>query len=180
MRPTLPDRILASWAGFRRRWSFAGGPTGRAAGVLRHPARLVVLGFAVALLVGSLLLSLPVATAAGRSADPMTAVFTATSAVCVTGLAVVDTGGYWSTFGEVVILGLIQVGGFGIMTLASLLGLLVARRLGMRLQLSTQAETRSLELGDVRRVVLGVLRISVLFEVVVAALLTWRFWSGYG
>jgi trk system potassium uptake protein TrkH len=145
-----------------------------------HPARLVVAGFAAAVLAGSALLTLPFATEAGIGAPLMTAVFTATSAVCVTGLVVVDTGTYWSGFGEAVILLLIQIGGFGIMTLASLLGLLVARRLRLRLQLGTQAETKALGVGEVRRVVLGVLRISVVVEVLVAACLTWRFADGYG
>ncbi|MEV4708659.1 potassium transporter TrkG [Actinoplanes sp. NPDC049316] len=146
----------------------------------RHPARLVVLGFAAAVLIGSGLLALPFATESGRSAGTVTALFTATSAVCVTGLVVVDTGTYWSAFGEAVILGLIQVGGFGIMTLAALLGLLVARRLRMRLQLGTQAETKSMGVGQVRRVVLGVLRISLVVELLVAVVLTWRFAAGYG
>ena len=69
-------------------------------------------------------------------ASLMQALFTSTSAVCVTGLTVVDTGTYWSGFGQAVILGLIQIGGFGIMTLASLLGLLIARRMGLRARLS--------------------------------------------
>jgi Trk-type K+ transport system membrane component len=92
---------------------------------------------------------------------------------------VVDTGTFWSGFGQAVILGLIQAGGFGIMTMASLLGLLVARRLGMRLQLSAQAETKSLGVGEVRSVVLGVLRVSVIFEAAVAVMLTLRFAYGY-
>jgi trk system potassium uptake protein TrkH len=147
---------------------------------LRHPARLVVLGFAAAVVAGSALLLLPFATAEGGAAPVVTAVFTATSAVCVTGLVIEDTGTYWSGFGEAVILGLIQIGGFGIMTLASLLGLLVARRLRMRLQLGTQAETKALGVGDVRRIVLGVVRVSLIVEVLVAAALTWRFADGYG
>jgi Trk-type K+ transport system membrane component len=141
---------------------------------------LVVLGFAVAVVVGWGLLMLPAATETGRSAGAITALFTATSAVCVTGLVIVDTGGHWSGLGEVIILGLIQAGGFGIMTVASLLGLLMARRLRMRLQLGTQAETKTLGVGDVRRVVLGVLRISLLVEAAVAVVLAWRFADGYG
>ena len=90
----------------------------------------------------------------------MEALFTSTSAVCVTGLTVVDTPTYWTGFGQAVILGLIQVGGFGIMTLASLLGLLVARRMGLRSRLTAAAETRSVGIGDVRRVLLGVAIIS--------------------
>jgi trk system potassium uptake protein TrkH len=147
---------------------------------IRHPARLVVLGFAAAVVVGTGLLSLPFATETGSSAGWVTALFTATSAVCVTGLVIEDTGSFWSGFGEAVILGLIQIGGFGIMTLASLLGLLVARRLRMRLQLGTQAETKTLGVGDIRRVVLGVVRVSLLVEAVVAVMLTWRFADGYG
>lgn len=169
----------AAWATVRR-WRVPGRVRARLGQNLRHPARLVVLGFAAAVVVGSGLLVLPFATESGDSAGVVTALFTATSAVCVTGLVVVDTGTYWSAFGEAVILGLIQIGGFGIMTLAALLGLLVARRLRMRLQLGTQVETKSMGVGDVRRVVLGVLRISVLVELVVAAALTWRFADGYG
>jgi trk system potassium uptake protein TrkH len=174
-------RQVGTWGVARvRRWRWPGrvkAPLGRA---VSHPSRLVVLGFAVAVLVGSALLMLPFATTTGGQAPVMTAVFTATSAVCVTGLVVVDTGTYWSGFGEAVILGLIQIGGFGIMTVASLLGLLVARRLRMRLQLGTQAETKALGVGEVRRVVLGVLRISLLAELLVAVVLTWRLADGYG
>jgi trk system potassium uptake protein len=152
----------------------------RVSAALRHPARLVALGFAAAVLVGTGLLSLPFATETGNGAGWVTALFTATSAVCVTGLVIEDTGSFWSGFGEAVILGLIQIGGFGIMTLASLLGLLVARRLRIRLQLGTQAETKTLGVGDIRRVVLGVLRVSLIVEAVVAVVLTWRFADGYG
>ncbi|MEU8242327.1 potassium transporter TrkG [Actinoplanes missouriensis] len=146
----------------------------------RHPARLVVAGFAGAVVVGWALLMFPAATESGHAAGAVTALFTSTSAVCVTGLVIEDTGSYWSAFGEFIILGLIQIGGFGIMTMASLLGLLVAGRLRMRLQLGTQAETKAMGVGDVRRVVLGVLRISLLVEALVAATLTWRFADGYG
>ena len=163
-----------------RRWRLPGSVTGPLAQTVRHPARMVVLGFAAAVLVGSGLLALPFATETGRGAGLVTALFTATSAVCVTGLVIEDTGTFWSGFGEVLILGLIQIGGFGIMTLASLLGLLVAGRLRMRLQLGTQTETKAMGVGEVRRVVLGVLRISVLVELLVAVALTWRFAEGYG
>ncbi|WP_232376642.1 TrkH family potassium uptake protein [Amycolatopsis aidingensis] len=152
----------------------------RRAATVRHPARLVVLGFGVAVVAGTVLLSLPVATEGGPPLEVVTALFTATSAVCVTGLVVVDTAGHWSTFGELVVLGLIQVGGLGIMTLASLLGMLVARRLGLRMRLGAQAETKSLRLGDIGRVVVGVLRLSLVFEVLTAAVLSMRFMTGYG
>ncbi len=121
---------------------------------------------------------LPV-SATDEPASFVTALFTATSATCVTGLAVVDTQAHWSTFGHVVIMSLIQVGGFGIMTLATLLGLLVSRRLGLRSRLVAQAETHSLVLGDVRRLVLWVGVVMLTVEAIVAAILTARFRAVY-
>ncbi|GGY76292.1 TrkH family potassium uptake protein [Streptomyces omiyaensis] len=145
-----------------------------------HPARTVVLAFANAVLIGTGLLMLPASAEDGAPTDPLTALFTSTSAVCVTGLAVVDTGTYWSGFGEGVILALIQVGGFGIMTMASLLALLVSGRLRLRLQLTAQAETKSLGIGDVRRVLLGVAGTTLMVELAVGAVLALRFRFGYG
>ncbi|MGC1164669.1 MAG: potassium transporter TrkG [Solirubrobacterales bacterium] len=146
---------------------------------LRHPAQAVPLAFAIAISLGTLLLALPISRAGPGSASFLDSLFTSTSAVCVTGLVVVDTPTYWSGFGEVVILVLIQVGGFGIMTLASLLGLLVATRLGLRTRLSAQAETKSLGLGDVRRVLIGVAAFSLAFEAIAAIVLTLRFATTY-
>ncbi|WP_238598638.1 TrkH family potassium uptake protein [Saccharothrix sp. ALI-22-I] len=148
------------------------------AGVGR-PARLIVFGFGCAVLLGTVLLMLPIATENGTSPGVVTALFTATSAVCVTGMVVVDTATHWSTYGEVVILVLVQAGGLGIMTLASLLGLLVARRMGLRMQLTAQAETKTLGLGEVRGVVLRVIAISLVVEAVTAIALSARFAIGY-
>src|SRR5690606_7714593 len=97
----------------------------------RQPARIVVVGFALAAACGTVLLALPASSESGEATGFVTALFTSISALCVTGLIVVDTPEYWSTFGELVILGLIQLGGLGIMTTASLLGLLVSRRFGL-------------------------------------------------
>jgi potassium uptake TrkH family protein len=135
--------------------------------------------FALAIGAGTALLVLPISHAGEGGADLTTALFTATSAVCVTGLVVVDTPSYWSDFGEVVILCLIQVGGFGIMTMASLLGLLVSHRLGLRSRLNTAAETKALGLGDIRAVVMRVLRVTVVLELLVALVLTLRLAIGY-
>lgn len=146
---------------------------------VRHPAQLVVVAFAVGVALGTGLLALPVSRAGAGQASFLEALFTATSAVCVTGLTVVDTPTYWSPFGEAVILALIQIGGFGIMTLASLLGLLVAHRLGLRTRLTAQAETKTLGLGDVRRVLLGVAAFSLAFEAVTALVLTVRLATNY-
>lgn len=140
-----------------------------------HPGRFIAGGFAAAVLVGTLLLSLPLATATGTRAPLLDALFTATSAVCVTGLVTVDTGSYWSGFGEVVILGLIQAGGLGIMTLASLVAILLSRRLGLQARLVAQAETRSLTPTDIRSVVRRVVVFSLACEAAAATVLTLRF-----
>ena len=147
---------------------------------LRQPGQIVALGFAGAILVGTGLLSLPAATSTGEAAPAITALFTATSAVCVTGLVTVDTGSFWSPFGQVVIMLLIQLGGLGIMASATLLALLFARRLGLRTRFALQAETRSLRPADMRRLVLRIAGFSLAVEAVLAAWLTWRFRSDLG
>lgn len=146
----------------------------------RHPAQYVVLAFLGASLLGGVLLRLPIASEPGESASFVTAWFTATSAVCVTGLNVVDPGGHWSTFGEVVILALIQVGGFGIIAVSSLLVAVLARRLGLRHRLIAVAETGAIDMSDVRRLLLQVARFTAVFELTAATLLTVRFATEYG
>lgn len=144
-----------------------------------HPARAVITGFAATIAVGTVMLMLPIATESSAPTDFVTALFTATSAVCITGLIVVDTSEYWSTFGEVTIIALIQVGGLGIMTVASLLVLMVSRRFGLRMQLSAQRETKSIDLGEVRDVVRRIVLISITVELIVAAVFTVRLMTGY-
>jgi len=147
---------------------------------IQHPARLVPLAFLLAVLAGTGLLMLPVSRAGEGAAPFLTALFTATAAVCVTGLIVVDTPTYWSGFGQVVILVLFQVGGLGIMTGATLLGLLVTRRLRLGARLVAQAETRSLEIGDVGAVLRWVLLVTVVVELAIAATLALRLRYGHG
>ncbi|WP_433255547.1 TrkH family potassium uptake protein [Streptosporangium sp. CA-135522] len=147
---------------------------------INTPSRVVVAAFLTVVLGGSALLSLPIAVEAGRPASWTSALFTATSAVCVTGLAVQDTATHWTFFGEMVILVLMQIGGFGIMSLASILAMLVSGRLGLRARLNTQAETRTLGPGDVRTVIAGVAKVTLAVEALTAAVLTARFLTGYG
>ncbi|NUP61952.1 MAG: TrkH family potassium uptake protein [Nonomuraea sp.] len=149
-------------------------------GRFQHPAQVIVTGFAAVALIGTALLALPIATESGEPAGWLTALFTATSAVCVTGLVVVDTGAHWSVFGEWVIAGLVQVGGLGIMTLATLFTVLVAGRLGLRARMFAQAETRTMNMTDVRHVVRKVVVFSLVCEAVTALVLTGRFLLGYG
>lgn len=139
-----------------------------------------MLGFGAAIAIGTLLLMLPGASTAPGRAPLVTALFTATSATCVTGLATVDTATYWTPLGQLVILALIQVGGFGIMTTASLLALLLSRRLGVRTRMTAAAETKSTGLGDIRGVLLGVVRTTVVVESLVAVALYLRWWLGLG
>lgn len=146
---------------------------------LAHPARVVALSFVVGVAVGALLLMLPWASESGESVGVVDAVFTSTSALCVTGLAVVDTGSHWSTFGQVVLLLLIQLGGLGITTFASLFAVLISRKLGLRSRLIAQAETGALELGSVRQLVVRVVAFSLFFEAIGFVLLSARFWLGH-
>lgn len=146
---------------------------------LLHPVRSVPLAFLAVIVLGSGLLMLPAARTAAETDPPLPALFTAVSAVCVTGLITVDTPTFWTPFGHAVILGLIQVGGFGIMTLATLLALLVRKSIGLRGQLVAQSETHTLNFGDVRSVLFRVARIMVVFEAATAAVLTVRFWFAY-
>ena len=144
-----------------------------------HPARIVPLAFLAAIAVGTILLSLPCSTPGPTRPPVLTAAFTSVSAVCVTGLTTVDTATYWSPFGQVVIMGLIQVGGFGIMTLATLLGMLVGGKLRLKSSLIAQAETHTLNIGDVRHVIRRVAITMLLFEAAFAAVLTVRFRQRY-
>lgn len=149
------------------------------AGLLRRsPARLAVLAFVSVIAVFTALLSLPGATSSGERAPLVDAAFTAVSAVCVTGLVVVDTATYWSDLGEAIILVGIAVGGFGVLVLASLLGLLVSRRLGLSQRLLAQSETKALRLGDVGLLVRTVILASVAVEAVLALVLLPRFLTG--
>lgn len=147
----------------------------------KHPAQVIVLGFAAAVAIGTGLLMLPTAKQGGPGdASFLEALFTATSSVCVTGLITVDTPVFWTGFGHVVILALIQIGGFGVMSFGTLLGVLMARRLGLRSRMTTATETKSTGFGDITRVLLGVLTITAITELLLTAILTARFMAGYG
>ena len=135
----------------------------------------MVAAFVGASLLGGVLLRLPFATEAGESTSFITAFFTATSAVCVTGLVTVDTAGHWTTFGELVILGLIQVGGFGIIALSSLLVAVLSRRLGLRRRMLAAAETGTIDVSDMRRLLLDVAKLTAVVEITAAAVLAFRF-----
>jgi trk system potassium uptake protein TrkH len=142
----------------------------------RHPALVLVFGFLVAIAIGTALLTLPLASATGRWTGLLTALFTATSAVCVTGLVVVDTATHWSPFGQFVILGLIQVGGFGFMTGSTLLLLLlVGRRSALHDRIVAQESAGARDLGSVRLVLRRVAMFSLFAEAAGTMVLTLAF-----
>lgn len=141
----------------------------------RSPARLAVVVFASVIAIATFLLWQPAATATGHRPSFLDALFTATSAVCVTGLTVVDTATYWSPFGQVVIMLAIKVGGLGVMTLASILGLAVSRRIGLTQRLLAASETKTTRLGEVGTLIRAVIVASVSIEVLLALVFFPRF-----
>ncbi|GGL60189.1 TrkH family potassium uptake protein [Planomonospora parontospora] len=146
----------------------------------QHPAQVIVTAFAAAAAVGTGLLATPWAAESGTGTRLIDALFTAVSAVCVTGLVTVDTASHWSVFGEVVIVVLIQVGGLGIMTLATLFAMMISGRVGLRARMWAQAETKAPQLSDLRRVIGHVVVFTLVWEVLTAIVLAARFALGYG
>ncbi|MFI3313191.1 MAG: potassium transporter TrkG [Eubacteriales bacterium] len=139
----------------------------------------ILLAFGALILLGSILLTLPVASRSGESSGFLTALFTATSATCVTGLALVDTYTQWSLFGQIVIICLIQVGGLGFMTAVSVFFFLLNRKIGLKQRL-IMAQAFSLnEIDGVVSLVKNVLKGTLLMEGAGAAILTVRFMGEY-
>ena len=140
-----------------------------------NPAVVFVSGFAAVILVGAAVLMLPVSSASGEWTGVLDALFTATSAVCVTGLVVVDTSTYWSVVGQVVILALFQVGGVGFMTSATVLLLLSRRRMTLRQRLLLREALGTRELGSVLTLARNIMIFTLVVEGIGAAILTLRF-----
>lgn len=145
-----------------------------------HPSAIVVMGFVGMVVLSTAVLMLPISRAdASAPPDVMVAFFTAVSAVCVNGLSIVDTGTYWSPFGHVALMVMFQVGGFGMMVSATLMGLWAARSMQLRMRLLVQSETRVLSMGDVRGVLAAALIATLLIELVAALCLAARFVWAY-
>ncbi|MGA1033183.1 MAG: TrkH family potassium uptake protein [Aquiluna sp.] len=139
-----------------------------------HPTQIVVMAFGAAVIVGTIFLLFPFSTAAGNSTDFVTAFFTAVSAVCITGLTVVDTGTHWSGFGQVVILFLIQLGGLGIVSFATLVGLLISGRISLRDRLNTLSEAKIIGIDNVPALLRTILLVYFGFEIALAIYLIAR------
>lgn len=151
--------------------------TNFAQSISERPARLIAFSFAGIILIGTFLLVLPVSVAAGHQPSFLAALFTSTSAVCVTGLIVVDTPTYFTLFGQLVIMGLIQVGGLGIMTLSAGAAFLIGKRLGMTERAVLQNVLDATDLTALRQTLRDILKWTFVIELTGAAILTVRFWA---
>ena len=144
-----------------------------------HPARTVARVFGLAILVGTFILSLPISRTANTFGGFLEAAFTSVSAVCVTGLSTVDVSTYWTPFGHLMILLMIKLGGFGIVTFAVFLGILLARRVGLNSRMVGSAEMPGLDQGNPRRLIWKIFIATSSFEFIVSTAVALRLWLGY-
>ena len=145
-----------------------------------RPARLILFSFFLVILIGTSLLMLPYASADRQSIGLLRALFTATSATCVTGLVVVDTATHWSVFGKGVILALFQIGGLGIVTITSFFYSIMRRKASLKTMVVTQASTANFGFNDVMRLVRRIVLITFTIELTGGLLISWRLASRYG
>ncbi len=144
------------------------------------PARVISASFMLVITVGTVLLMMPFAASSGHSVGLLRALFTATSATCVTGLVVLDTATGWTLFGQVVILALIQIGGLGLVTITSFFYSLMRRKTSLKTLVVTAESTASFGFADVLRLVRQVVVITFSIELVGALLLSWRYVGYFG
>lgn len=145
-----------------------------------HPSRLIVLAFMGVVAVGTALLMMPFTTVSGTSTGFADALFTSASAVTVTGLSTVDTALHWNFYGDVVIAMLIQIGGFGIVGFATLLGYLVDGRISLSSRMSARTEATVSGNPDVRKLIFSILKMMLFFEALLFVFLFYRFFTEYG
>ncbi|MDQ8735844.1 TrkH family potassium uptake protein [Paenibacillus sp. LHD-38] len=145
--------------------------------LLRHitPPKVLALGFASIIFLGAFLLTLPISSEDGSPTSFIDALFTATSATCVTGLVTVDSGTHWSTFGEIVIISLIQIGGLGFMTMGTLITLVFRRKISLKERLILQESLNQTSMEGIVRLIRKVLLYALIIESIGALLLSIRF-----
>lgn len=142
--------------------------------------QIIALGFLIMIVVGTLLLMCPFSSRSGVPAKPLDAIFTATSASCVTGLITCDTYTQWTLFGQIVIITLIQIGGLGFMTIATLFSFMLRRKISLRERGILQESINGMQIGGILRLVKMILKGTLLFEGAGAALLAVRFVPRFG
>lgn len=143
-------------------------------------SQIIIGGFIAVIVIGTLLLMLPWATADGTGSSFGDAFFTATSAVCVTGLVVQDTATYWSLFGQGIILVLIQIGGMGVVTLAVLIALVSGRKIGLKQRSTLQEAIAAPSVGGIVELTGFIIRTTIVIELLGALLLFAAFYKDYG
>lgn len=142
--------------------------------------RIISFGFVMVILIGCFLLMLPISTAGSGGASFLDALFTSTSAVCVTGLVLHDTATYWSTFGQVVIMLLIQIGGMGVVTVAISIAMVSGRKIGLMQRSTMQEAIAAPHVGGIVRLTGFILKTAMLIEAVGVAVMAPVFCKEFG
>lgn len=145
-----------------------------------NPPAVLAMGFASLILIGSILLNLPMATKSGESIGYLNALFTSSSAVCVTGLVVVNTGEFWSLFGQIVIIVLIQMGGLGFMTMATIVALILGKKISLKERLIIKEQLNQSSMSGLVRLTRHVIFLTFFVEALGAVLLSTKFIPLYG
>ena len=143
-------------------------------------SRIMLLGFLIVIAVGTVLLTLPISSRSGEWTNPLSALFTATSATCVTGLVVVDTYRYWNIFGQVIILIMIQIGGLGFITLGVLLSMFLRQKIGLEKRNLIQESVSAMQLSGVVKLVKNIVKGTFVMEGIGAVILSIRFIPSMG
>ena len=143
-------------------------------------SRIIILGFLGVILLGTALLMLPVSSRDGSAAPFLDALFTSTSAVCVTGLVLHDTASYWSVFGQCVILTLIQIGGMGVITVAAAFALISGRKISLMQRSTMQEAISAPKVGGIVRLTSFIIRTTLLIELAGAAVMAPVFYRDFG
>lgn len=143
-------------------------------------SQLIIIGFAAVIIIGSLLLMLPVSTRDGEGASFSDAIFTSTSAVCVTGLVVKDTASYWSSFGQLIIILLIQTGGMGVITIALALTVLSGKKISLKQRSTMQEAISAPQMGGIVRLTGFIVRTTAIIELLGAAAMFPVFYKSFG
>lgn len=144
------------------------------------PVQIIAMGFATLIFLGAILLSLPIATIEEVKTPFIDCLFTSTSAVCVTGLVTVDTGTYWSYFGKTIIIILIQIGGLGFMAFATLLSLIIGKKITLKERLIIRESLNSTSLQGIVKLARYILMFTFSIEILGATLLSFEFIPKFG
>lgn len=149
------------------------------------PSKIIIIGFLILIFIGTILLALPISSATGRSISVIDALFTSASAVCVTGLIVLDTGSDFSLIGQIIILLLIQIGGLGFMTYGVFVALLLGEKIGAKKRKLMQVSTKAIPSQNLKKLLISIFILTISLESIATVLLTIRwnndmeFWNAF-